>query len=359
MKLVVRRVSPMEVRTELLELLQRNLGLSQEKIFEWQYTMNPAGPPWCWFAYDGDSTAAVAMTSLFPRQMYVDGALMTCGQVTHFVIDGPYRCLGPALQLQRATFEPVNSGELPFCYDCPPHDRGMSTFMRLGMRANCEVTRHVLPLRSNEYFEKRFGRKGWTKPLIATANMALRTRPKARSVPSVEISEHKGAFGEEFSNLDRQVSSSGMIRASRSAADLDWRYRQDPGAMAGAPDDQEKKEEYRVLTARRTGELVAFLVVFLDSADGTAHILDLFGSEISSVGPALLEAAVSLCCKAGLCSLYGFGSEGSALESVFRASGFRPRERIARVVAYENQEKQAQLLKPGLRWPFGQFEVRL
>jgi len=320
--------------------------------------MNPAGSPWCWFAYADNSGAAVAMASLFPRHMYVNGTLVTCGQVTHFVIDAPYRSLGPALQLQRATFEPVNSGALPFCYDCPPHDRGMATFVRLGMRASCEVTRYALLLRTDEYFEKRLGKKAWTRPLVAGTNLVLRMRARARPVPGLEIHEHQGVFGEEFSNLDRLVPSSGVIRASRSAENLNWRYRQDPGAVAGAPNNE--SGEYRVLVARRAGELLAFLVVFLVRAKRTGYVLDLFGPQISNVGPSLLEAAVSVCGQAEMHSLYGFCSEASELELLFRASGFRPRERIARVVAYENQEGQTgRLLNPGLRWPFTQVEVRL
>jgi hypothetical protein len=356
MKLAVRRVCPIDERHELLGLLQRNLGVSQDGIFDWQYTMNPAGPPWCWFAYVDNSPAAVAMTSLFPRRMYVDGSAVRCGQVTHFVIDTAYRSLGPALQVQKATFEPVDSGELSFCYDCPPHERGMSTFLRLGMRASCEVTRYALPLRSNKYFDKRFGTRAWTKPLAAATNLVLQARTRFRPVPGVEIVEHTGPFGEEFSELDQRVSSSDMIRASRSAVDLQWRYKQDPGA-AGARD---QKEEYRVLLARRSGELLAFVIIVLNRTEGTGHILDLFGVEIPVVGPSLLEGAVGLCRQTGLDSLYGFCSEGTELESLFRNTGFCPREKIARVVAYENQQKQAgRLLKSALRWPFGQFEVRL
>jgi len=364
MKLAVRRVSPVDERHELLDLLQRNLGVSQSGIFEWQYTMNPAGPPWCWFAYVDNCPTAVAMASLFPRHMYVDGNAVRCGQVTHFVIDTAYRSLGPALQVQKATFEPVDSGELSFCYDCPPHDRGMSTFQRLGMSPSCEVTRYALPLRSDEYFYKRFGKRAWTKRLAGAANLLLRTRTRFRSVPAVEIVEHKGSFGEEFSALDQRVSSSGMIRASRSATDLQWRYKQDPGAAKTEDKNEDKNKdrtvEYRVLLARRSGELLAFLVIVLNRAESTAHILDLFGVQVPLVGPALLEAAVALCRSAGTYSLYGFCSEQTELEALFRDTGFRPREKIARIVAYENQQKPAgKFLKPGLQWPFGQFEVRL
>jgi GNAT superfamily N-acetyltransferase len=363
MKLVVRRVSPVEVRQELLDLLQRNLGISQERIFDWRYTMNPAGQTWCWFAYEGNGSSAVAMTSLFPRRMHVDGNLVTCGQVTHFVIEPAYRSLGPALLLQRATFEPVDSGEVAFCYDCPPHDQGMSTFLRLGMKASCEVTRYTLLLRSDEFFHKRLGKGRWTKPLTTASNLALRMRKKPRPVPGLEISEHEGTFGAEFSELDRQVSSAGVVRASRSAEDLQWRYRQDPGSAdagvaAGLADDEQG--EYRILAARKSGELLAFLALQVVRETGVAHILDLFGFQPHQVGAALLESAVDICRKRNLHSLYGFCSEQSELDSLFRRRGFLPRERIARVVVYENQEKKSgKLLNASLRWTFGQAEVRL
>jgi len=353
MKLVIRRVSPVDERQELLDLLQRNLGVSQERVFEWRYKMNPAGSPWCWFAYDGNNGAAVAMTSLFPRRMYVDGKPLMCGQVTHFVIDPAYRSLGPALLLQRATFEPVDSGELAFCYDCPPHDRGMSTFVRLGMKASCEVTRYTLLLRSDEFLDRRLGNRAWTKPLVAASNLALRMRSKARLVHGLEISEHKGAFGEEFRVLDRRVPSSGMVRASRSPEELDWRYQQDPAAAEGV----DERGEYRVLVARKSEELQAFLVLFFAPAAGVAHILDLFGVQLEETGAALVAAAVSVCHQRNLHSLYAFCSERSELEALFRSSGFRPRERIARVVAYESQG--GKLLKQDLHWPFGQVEVGL
>jgi hypothetical protein len=358
MKVVVRQVSPVDVRQELLDLLQRNLDVNQEAGFEWCYAMNPVGPAWCWFAYADSRSAAVAMASVVPRHMYVDRTLTTCGQVTHFVIDAAYRSLGPALQLQRATFEPVDSGALAFCYDCPPHDRGMSTFVRLGMRASCEVARYALVLRSDEYLSRKLGKGKVTRPLVATANLFLRMRGSASPVPGLEIGEHAGALGEEFSCLDRQVSSSGKVRASRSAENLTWRYRENPGASVRPPDSD--KGEYHILVARRAGELLAFVVVFLVRADGVGFIADLFGSQISDVGAPLLEAAISICRKENLHALYGFCSEKSDLHALFKSAGFRRRERIARVVAYENPQSQAgRVLNPGLRWAFGQYEVML
>ena len=41
--------------------------------------------------------------------------------------------------LQRATFEPVLGGELAFCYDSPPHEKGMAMFQRLGLKEDCRM----------------------------------------------------------------------------------------------------------------------------------------------------------------------------------------------------------------------------
>src|SRR5271169_5751157 len=127
MSFAIRRVSPIEDRQELLDLLQRNLGASQERRFEWRHTRNPAGSSWSWFVYDQNHPAPVAMASVFPRRVWVDGKAVLGGQVGDFVVDPSHRSLGPALRLQRATFEPVYSNALAFCYDCPPHSQGMAT----------------------------------------------------------------------------------------------------------------------------------------------------------------------------------------------------------------------------------------
>ena len=321
MSLAVRAVSFTDDRQEMLELLTRNFGAGQEKPFEWRHINNPAGQAWSWFVHDGNKTA-VATASVFPRRIFVAGKLVLCGQVGGFAVDAGYRSLGPALLLQRTTFEPVNSGALAFCYDCPPHDRGMSTFARLGMSPSCEMIRWALPLRSDEFLQKRLGNGIWTKPLVAAANIFLATRRANRLVRGIEITELSGFFGDEFSQLDRLVSCCGVIRTSRSAELLNWRYRENP-----AWDTQ-------VLQARRAGELLGFLT--WRQYSGRAYILDLFGVQLNATGPALLEAAIEVCRGRNAYSLHGFCPEHSDLEPSFRAVGFRRRDRDARVcVTYE------------------------
>src|ERR1700756_4236584 len=83
--------------------------------------------------------------------------VLMCGQVGDFAVSASHRTLGPAVLLQRATFDPVNNGELAFGYDCLPHQAGMSTLPRLGIRPNCKVHRYAFPLRVDAPFRKRLG----------------------------------------------------------------------------------------------------------------------------------------------------------------------------------------------------------
>jgi hypothetical protein len=340
MDLTLRPASLSDDGQELAELLERNIpGLAKEHAY-WRHESNPAGPGWSWVISDSKSGTIAAMVSVLPRHAHVNGRLVTCGVVGDFVVDAAIRSLGPAVTLQRATFGPVNSGALAFCYDAVPHDRGMSTFMRLGMSPSCEVIRHACPLRSDEYLGKRLGRGAWTKPVFAVTNLALRMRV-GRPAIGLEILELGDRFGDEFSDLDRQVSSSGVIRSSRSAADLTWRYRSTPGSS------------FRVLVARRVGELWGFLAFRV--LENRASIMDLFGMHLSDVGSDLLGALIDVGRREGLACLEGYLSEDACLNSVFARAGFRPRERAARIVAYT--KPASSILNSGARWSFGGCDI--
>jgi len=294
------------------------------------------------------------MASVLPRSFWVDGKKVLCGQVVEFAVDPAYRSLGPAVLMQRATFEPVNSGQVAFGYDCPPHDRGMSTFVRLGIQSSADVLRYALLLRCDEYLGERIGKGAWTGPLVATVNLALRLSRSGKSVPGLEICQHDKAFDEEFSNLDRYLISAGKIRAGRAAEDLNWRYLEDPWAANGSSPGS--TAPYRVFVARRAGELVAFAILFVQT-DGIAWIVDLFGRDLLSVGRTLLEAVIDVCRRERVIRIDVLCSVESDLKSLVESAGFRARERVYRVVAYENARQAPQLLNSGLRWAFTNSEV--
>lgn len=345
MNLAVRPASLSHDRPELIALLERNIPGKQARHFQWRHEDNPAGPGWSWVLYDRHSGAASAMASVYPRQMYVDGEPVLCGQVGEFVVDPSHRSLGPAVLLQRATFDPADRGDVAFCYDCPPHNQGMSTFVRLGMSPSCEVFRYARLLRSDEFLGKRLGNRAWTHPIIFTANSLLGLRSTRRPTAGIEVCLFEERFGEEFSDLDKLVPSSGIIRASRSAEVLNWRFRSNP------------ERAVRVLVARRAGELLGFLAWIMHD-ERRASIWDLFGRSISDAGPALLEAAIEDCRKEKVNCLQGFCSTSNSLKPLFENAGLRPREKAASVVVYAKPNgPRCRALDAEVRWPVGLAEV--
>ena len=355
MSLAVRRASLTRDRPLMLDLFQRHFGDNHERRFEWSWMLNPAGVGWTWLIYERGSDSAVGTTSLFPRQIYADGKQVRAGQVMFFAVDEGHRSLGPAVMLQRATFGPVDSGELDFCYDCPPHDEGMSTFFRLGMRPNCEMVRYALPLRSDEHFEKWLGKSLWAKPLIATTNLLLGMRVAQRRTRGLEISLFEQRFGDEFSHLDRKVSTSGVIRASRSAEILNWRLWDAPYHRRASQNGNIGR--YRTPIARRAGELLAFIVL-LRETESRVLIVDLFGDQLAEAGISLLEATIEVCRKENAQCLYAYCVPDSELSRLLEGTGFRRRERTARVVAYEKPYgRNGRHLAPGIRWAFSQVEL--
>jgi len=358
MTLRIRLASPMGDREQLLNLYKRNFthidGYFAER-FDWHSRLNPVGEGWTWILYEQRTGRCVGATSLFPRQVYVDERQLKVGQVMLFAVDASYRSLGPAVQLQRATFQPVDSGQLDFCYDCPPHDEGMSTFARLGMRANCEVTRFVLPLRSDEYLGKRLGAGAWAKPVIGTANLLLRIRRSRRDLHGLEMAEFDGAFGDEFSELDKAAPTSGLIRGRRSADILNWLYRNRQVPPKRLPNGE--LEKARVIVARRGGELQGF-VAYAAQTDNLVGIGDLFGTDLTHVGRPLLDAVIEFARRNRAYAVYAYSTPGSELSRLLQSAGFRPRERAARVVAYENfGGRSPRRLDNGLRWAFSQVEL--
>jgi len=338
----------------MLDLLERNLGASQEQRFNWRHSENPAGDSWSWFVHEPGRPAAVGLASVFPRHMWVDRKQVTAGQVGDFVIDSTYRSLGPAVLLQRTTFEPVDSGKIAFCYDCPPHDRGMSTFVRLGMVSNCDVLRYALLLRSDEYFLKKLGKHLWTKPLVGATNVFLAIRKSSTALKGLEISEFNDNFGEEFSQLDRRLAASGEVRASRSAEDMNWRYRKDP--LRKRHLSKGDVGTYRVLVARKAGELLAFVIFFIQT-DGIAYIVDLFGVEISKIAAPLLSAVREISHASKVWAIWAFCSTDSELNSIFQEARFYRRELSVRTVAYAPASEIVGRPGSGLRWPFSHVEV--
>jgi len=345
MMISVRPVHHNSETEEFLAILRTNApSLPHERRFKWLYQDNPDGTAFSWFVIQSAPDLVVGVTSLFPRSMWVGDRLQMCGQVGDFAVSTSHRSLGPALLLQRATFEPVDRGELAFCYDCPPHDAGMSTFRRLRMRSNCRVYRYALPLRVDGHLRKRLGSVSVLP--AAAGNLLLRLQRLATLAPSarnLEVSVHQSAFDNEFSELDARVKHPNAIRGRRSAALLNWRYREDP------------LQNFEVLTARRNGELVAFAV--FQSTGDIVTIVDLFGTELPEAAFSLVSAIAARFQKSHQ-TLETYLSEGSDLVAPFLKMRFQVRSEAAQIVAYAKpQSEMSCFLEKSPIWAFSRAET--
>jgi hypothetical protein len=330
MTLQVRAVNLDREHEELLGVLERNLPeLPHARRFKWLYREGHLGPAWSWLLCDSGSREPVGLASLFRRAIWRGGKVALCGQVGDFAIDPTHRSLGPAVMLQRATLGPVDTGQLVLCYDCPPNERGMSTFRRLKMGASATMTRQVRPLRTNRHVSRYLGTGPLAAGVAGLGNVALRLVSwRRRRSRDLELGLHPGRFDEEFTALDRRVGAGDEVRGRRAAEDLNWRFREDP------------LNEYQVLTARRAGELVGFAVLATSQRD--AVVVDLFGALSPDETADLLDAAGQLGRAGGLDSVSTLISAEHPLTAPLRAAGFRARENGPWVVAYAGAGQAAE-----------------
>ena len=346
MKLFVRPANLPEERRRLTELLSRNLpDFDHDLRFEWIYDRNPAGRGRSWFVCAGRDDHVVGAASLFPRFFWMDRTLAVSAQVGDFAVDASHRSLGPALRLQKATLAPVDEGHFAFCYDCPPHDRGMATFERLGLSPVCRMARSSRLLRAENAIRKRVpGGPVVQVPLAMAANLWLRTTGVADRCPKdTEIGVHEGPFGEEFSSFDESLAKSepGTVRARRHADDLNWRFR-----LHGS-------RAYRVLTARRGGNLLGFAVYRCGRE--RARLFDIL-SLSDEIQLALLHGAAEGARSEGASSIDLLAVGASRDESLAGRAGYFHREEAERVVIYASESGRA-LLSQATHWKLGASDI--
>jgi hypothetical protein len=161
-----------------------------------------------------------------------------------------------------------------------------------------------------------------------------------RKFNALEFHLHEGEFDCEFSALDSAVPTTDIIRNRRRAEDLNWRYRRNPS------------RRFEVLTARQHGQLLAYVVYSVIEED--AHIFDLFGQELNTVGAALLHELGSMLRKKPIQTLRAALTGNDPCTAIFRQAGFSFRGEGARVVAFGRSQH------PDLRnsqWHFQRSDV--
>lgn len=299
-------------RLPAVGLLARHLNPAYDMArFDWLHTRNPAGPGRFWIAFDSATGETVGTAAAFPRLFAVGGREERGWVLGDFCVSDRYRSLGPALKLQRSCLELAADSDTPFCYDFPSRSM-MTVYHRLRIAPRGEMRRLVKLLSVRR---KLTAITGWPRLAGAFArvlDVVLALRPRVRAVPGLTLDLHVGPCGEEFSDLAEMESASYGICLKRSAAYLNWRYRENPTG------------HYEILTARREGRLVGYAVFTLDG--GSAMLADLFGVQDEAMLAALVRAVSATARQRGCASLGVALFDSHPWVAMFRELGFARRE---------------------------------
>jgi hypothetical protein len=306
-------------RALIIETVARYLApQSDEGRFEWLYLRNPAGPARAWLARDEATATVIGMAAAFPRDLQVGESVEKAWVLGDFCIAEHARSLGPAVKLQRACLDIVESGTGSLCYDFPSRQM-MAVFRRLGIGLFKELVRWAKPLRVDRKIRERLGDSVVTSGVSAAGNLALWVFDRIRrSRAAVDVIPLAGACDDEFAKLQPGGMGPAMIHLARSPEYLNWRFLDNP------------MNSMELLTMRRFGRLIGYAACFQTGPD--AVIADLFGEGDAAALRKLVNSVVEEFRKRGAMAISAHVVEGHPLIPVLKASGFLPRERIPFVV---------------------------
>ena len=296
----------------IVSAVQRHLNPAADAArFDWLYRRNPDGEARAWIAEDA-AGRAVGLAAAFPRRMIVQGREGRGWVLGDFCVDDDHRTLGPALQLQRACLAGVTAAGADVVYDLPG-PRMLPVYRRLGVTPAGSVRRFAKLLRVDGRLP--LGMPAAVTGAVNRAGNALLALADARHAGAgdLEVTAESAPYGREYTELASRGGAGHGFCIHRSAAYLDWRY-------GAAP-----HRSYRLLAARRRGELRGYVVLDRDGATG--WIVDLFVAEDEpAVIRALVATAVAGFRADGAATVAAIALDGQPGAAALMRLGFRPRE---------------------------------
>ena len=260
------RIRPADIEADrevLVDLLLKYLTpRSNERRFRWFYQDNPRGAARAWIATTGDERI-IGSGAIIPQLVYVAGRPCKVSVMADFWIHPEFRALGPAVKLQRACV--AGAAEEGAAFFDLPQGQMAAVYKRMGLLGTQQLTRLAKPLRTRTYVQKVLGDGVLARSVAAVADRVLQLPDSLRRRGDCTIARHEGELGTEFSELASQVSAGYGVCVARSAEYLSWRYR------------HHYYLRYDIYTARRAGQLRAYLIV--SESGQYADVVDLFGHD--------------------------------------------------------------------------------
>ena len=337
MGVIVRLANLERDRRVIIELVARYLNArSTELRYEWMYLKNPNGPARVWLAEDGSDGRVVGMASAFPRRMVYRGHDILGWVLGDFCIAEGRRTLGPAMQLQRAIVDDVNSGMADLFYDFPSRAM-MAVYRRLGIDYTRELVRFTKLLRIDGWTERAISGSYPVRAISKAGNVVLRLLDSVqtgdRSISVDEVVGHE--VGEEYGHVWTQAEEQFGLCVRRSAQYLSWRYLQNPGGVT------------TMLAARRNGKLLGFSVAAQEGR--SALLLDCVVGGDQGAAKAMLRTMSAQFRDQGLERLDVSTFPGTWWANQLAGLGFVPRE-SSPVVAYLSTQARNRFGPLDMQW---------
>jgi hypothetical protein len=303
--------------------------------FEWLYLKNPAGRARAWISTLPESHEIVGVAAAFPRRMRFDGKLVQGWVLGDFCIHPNHRSLGPALTLQRQCLAGLARSGADVIYDFPSEGM-LGVYKRLRMDSGDSMSRFAKPLRLDRRISEWVPISFLVPCLSIPCNLGLRIwDARWRKNNKIAVEFQTVPCGEEFTIAANLWGKELGTSALRTADYLNWRYFQHP------------QVHHELLTARRRGELLGYLVLRHDGQD--AAIVDML-ADGNDANSALLLGAVSILRRRVVQTLSFPLSSSSPLKSILKSFGFHPRESRPIVQIFSLGTSSAEVSRSGGSW---------
>lgn len=272
--------SSLRARSAVVDLLGdylQTLGVTDHPCvrYQWLYRQNPHGQARTFLAYSGDRP--VAMTSLFPRKVVVDGEVRLGAIGGDAFVRPEFRRRGIATALHDMALASMGEGTVEFMYG-PPEPRNLKALQKAGAVVTGTVQRFVRPMSRNALSSLQRGAIGRVlEPLAGVIDNLLRV-PRSH----VELRElgprPDPGVDRAFELLLGDRDSEEQVTPVRDAAYVAWRYGISPTGLQTAFLLADRGKPVGMASLERWGSRVAIVDFWAPRRHRSAALLSVLSS---------------------------------------------------------------------------------
>ena len=331
-----------EDKQNIMDFWKKSFPAWPQHKYDWFYKDNISGHAKCWTVKNKENDAIVGFTAIFPRKFKFNGQPLMAGISGDFGVDRKHRVLGPALQLQKAVINVIESENFDFLYGTP-NKKSEPVIRRVGFKIAGTMVRMVKVLKADTYLSRILKSNLLSTLATPFANLYLKL-----SSPENKIQLNRSITGETVQHFDQRFDqlwekSEGNFKliGQRDSEFLNWRFRDCP------------YRDYKIFTAveAENNHLVGYIVYHTDG--DTVHISDCLAEDNENFLDALIANFIKYTRKQKFHSISMRYLGSQQIKPSFEKFGFSERADKINVVAYSSSDSSiAELLLDAENWYF-------